>query len=93
MNFIVAEIASHLNKKIPNLAVSVSLLKKMFQTNAKTVGLNKVAKLAETIEKWISEDVFSGEKIAEKYNFRAEMPISEALRRQVEAYQAKKNRR
>ena len=90
MSFIVSEIAEVLGKKIPKLSVSVPLLEKIFRANAKTAKLGKITKLSETVEKWISEDIFSGEKIAEVYGFRAATTVSEAIRREVEAYKVKK---
>ena len=93
MNFIVAEIASALEKKVPKLKVPKQILSKIFETNAKTVKLRKVSNLSATVEKWLSEDIFSGEKIAEVYNFRAETLISEAIRRQVTYYKEQKNRK
>ncbi len=86
MNFVVSEIAKNLHRKIPKLAISVPVLKKIFRVNAKTAKIEKISNLAETVEKWVSDDVFSGEKIAETYGFRAETPIAEAIRRQVEFY-------
>lgn len=91
MNFIVSEIAKHLNRKIPKLKISVPFLQKVFRANEKIFRTGKISTLAETVEKWISEDVFSGEKIAEIYGFRAETLISEGLRRQVLAYRKTKN--
>lgn len=89
MNFVVSEIAKNLNRKIPSIKVPVKLLKNIFEANLKTLKSKKISKLSETVEKWMSEDVFSGRKFAEVYNFRAQTPISEAIRRQVKTYRAK----
>ena len=87
MKFIVSEIAKNLNRKIPNLKIPVPLLEKVFRANQKTLKAGKISRLAETVEKWISEDVFSGEKIAGVYGFRAETSVSEGLRRQISEFQ------
>ena len=59
------------------------------KVNKKTINISKIEKLRSTVDKWISEDVFSSEKIFKEYGFRAETGIAEALRRQVEYYKEK----
>ena len=89
INFVVAEIAKNLNRKISGIKVPIKLLKNIFEANLKTLRSKKISKLSETVEKWMSEDVFSGDKFAEIYSFRPQTPICEAIRRQVKAYRAK----
>lgn len=89
MNFIVSEIEKTLQKKVPKFKISVPMLEKIFEANNKTINIGKINNLRSTIEKWISEDGFSGKKILKKYGFRAETNIAEALRRQVEYYKEK----
>lgn len=86
MREIVSEIALGLNKKISKISIPATFLGKIFQLNSKFFRIKKLSKLSETTEKWLSDDMFSGEKIAGKYGFRAETSISEAIQRQVEAY-------
>lgn len=90
MKDVVSEIETALNKKVPGIHLPVSLLKKGFKINSKIFRVKKISKLSETIDKWLSEDVFSSDKIASAYGFRAETPISEAIRRQVKAYKNRK---
>lgn len=89
MIFIVSEIEKSLQKKVPKFKISVPMLKKIFEVNNKSINLGKINKVRSTIDKWISEDVFSGEKIFKEYGFRAETAIAEALKRQVEHYKEK----
>lgn len=86
MNYIVSEIEKSLQKKTPKFKISVSMLEKIFEVNKKTINISKIEKLRSTVDKWISEDVFSSQKIFKEYGFRAETKIAEALRRQVEYY-------
>lgn len=86
MNFIVSEIAKNLNRKIPPFGVSQRLLKIIFGVNNKGLQIGKISNLQETIRKWISDDVFSGEMIREKYGFQTEIEVSEAIRRQAQFY-------
>jgi nucleoside-diphosphate-sugar epimerase len=90
MKEIVSEIAAGLNKKVPPINLPFKFLEKIFRLNSKVFRLKRVFKLSETTQKWLSEDVFSSEKIASEYGFRAETPISEAIRRQVKAYKNRK---
>ena len=59
------------------------------RTGFKTKFLEKYEK---TFEKWLSNDIFSGAKFNEKFNFSSETTIAEALARQVNYYLKEKNR-
>jgi nucleoside-diphosphate-sugar epimerase len=90
MKQIVGQIASQLKKRIPKFSISAVTLKKLFRLNAWYFRFKKIEKLSETVEKWLSEEVFSGEKIKEEYGFRAETSIVEAIGRQAEFYKNQK---
>ena len=90
MQEIVSVIAKTLDRKIPKLFFPVSWLRAIFLFNAKTFRVKKIKRISETLEKWISNDVFSGERLAEVYGFRAETSVEEGLRRQVLAYREQK---
>jgi nucleoside-diphosphate-sugar epimerase len=93
MKEIVSEIALRLDRKIPKIHIPVRLLQKIFLINTKLFRIEKILGQSATIEKWLSDDIFSGDKIASEYGFRAETPISEAIRRQVEVYKNRKNQK
>ena len=93
MQEIVSEIAKNLEKKVPGIYVPKNFLQKNLRLSAKIFPVRKLRKLSETIEKWLSDDIFSGEKIALEYGFRAQTPVSEAIQRQVETYQRKKSQK
>lgn len=90
MNEIVGQIESRLKRKIPKFSIPEKFTKVLFQTNAKIFRRKKIENWSLTIEKWLSEEVFSGEKIKRQYGFRAVVPAVEAVSREVEFY---KNRR
>lgn len=90
MKTVVGEIADRLGKNIPRLAISSRLLKRIFLLNSKTFKIKKLENFAATVEKWLSDDVFSGEKFKQGYGFQAETTISEAIKRQVEKFQKQK---
>jgi GlcNAc-P-P-Und epimerase len=86
MKEIVSSIAASLNKKVSRITIPIAIFDKIFSANSKIFRSKRLFKLSETVEKWLSSDVFSGKKIADEYGFRAETPISEALCRQVKFY-------
>lgn len=90
MKQVVSEISRNLGKPISGVRISPRLLNKIFSLNSKLFKIKKLDKLAATVEKWLSDDVFSGEKFSRVYGFQAETPIGEALRRQVEDYQKRR---
>lgn len=86
MNQIVGQIAISLKKRISKFSIPAAAFEKMFRLNAVFFRFNKIRRLSETIEKWLSEEVFSGEKIKEEYGFCAETTIEQAISRQAEFY-------
>ena len=86
MSEIVSEIHKHLRKKNPRIHVSPVILKPFFLLNRKTFKIGRINKLFGTVNKWLSDDVFSGDKIKQQYGFEANTPVREAIRREVESY-------
>jgi nucleoside-diphosphate-sugar epimerase len=70
MQTIVETISDELKVKIPQLYVSQFLA-------------NLIAKFSGTIKKWLSDDVFSGDKINVELGFQPQTDIKESLRREV----------
>lgn len=85
MQFIVSEISRNLKKQVPKIKIPVSVLEKIFRLNKKTGNIKKIVKTEKLVKKWISDDIFSSEKIEKTYGFKPRTSISEALRRQVSA--------
>ena len=79
-----------LKKRIPKISISPQLLEKFFLINEKTLKIKKIKKISQTVEKWLSDDVYSADKFAREYNFRPETSISEALEKQIGWYQKQK---
>lgn len=93
MREIVETIAQNLGKKIPRLSLPPGLLK----TALKTAGVLPVAGrrargLAESLKKWQSDDVLSGEKIRRELNFQPEISLAEGIKKEVEWYLSSKNK-
>jgi len=90
MTDLVGEIAKHLDKQILKISIPPKILRLFFQLNAKLFGLKKVQKLSETVEKWLSDDIYSAKKIKQVYGFQPKFSIAEAIIRQVDRYNADK---
>lgn len=86
MKDFVLEIEKNLNRKILPIFVPANLLKSVFYLNLKTFNLTKANKIGEIVEKWLSDDIYSAEKIERDYNFKAQTPIREAIKRQVKHF-------
>jgi hypothetical protein len=48
--------------------------------------LRGIARLSQTVEKWLSEEIYTAAKIKREYGFEAQTSIAEAIKRQVEFY-------
>ena len=84
---IVSEISSELGIKNPSVGISEAFPQLILELNRKTFKIKRLENLAETLDKWLADDVFSGEKIRRRYGFEAQTTVTEAIRREVESYQ------
>jgi len=90
MKEFVGKIAARLKRKILPIGASPSVLTFIFQMNSKLFGIKKIEKLSQTVEKWLSDDIYSAEKIKVKYNFTPETSIEKAIERQIAWYKQNK---
>lgn len=90
MKEIVEEIHRRLGRKIPRFSISPNILDKLFRANRKTLNARRINKLSETVQKWLADDVFSGEKFHKTCDFQTATPIKEAIGREVEIYRREK---
>ncbi len=93
MKEFVGEIEKQLDKKVPKFCIPPGILRKIFLINAKILGIRKVDKVSDTMKKWLSDDIYSAEKIKQKYNFEPQTSMAEAIKRQVRWYLDRKNRK
>ncbi len=92
MKEFVGEIEKNLDKNVPKFYIPSGILQKMFSINKKIIGIAKINKLSETVEKWLSDDIYSAQKIKEKYDFEPPTSMSEAIEKQVKCYLDGKNK-
>jgi len=93
MREIVTTIARDLNKRTPRLKIPDKLVRGFFRVNKSGFSIEYLKKFEKTFEKWLSDDVFSGKKFNEKYNFKPETTVYEALSKQVNYYLSQKNKK
>jgi UDP-glucose 4-epimerase len=86
MKEVVKAISKALNKKTPRIKISEELIRAVFNLNKMGISIEYIRKFENTFEKWLSDDIFSGKRLYEKYNFKPQTPISEGLARQVEYF-------
>ena len=86
MKDFVKNISTILNKRILPLNIPADLLRSIFRLNDRFLKLTKVNKLSETIEKWLSDDVYAADKITERYRFEPQTSIPEAIEKQIHYY-------
>ncbi|MGI8787288.1 MAG: NAD-dependent epimerase/dehydratase family protein [Pyrinomonadaceae bacterium] len=91
MRDFVDEIAVGLNKKIYGFSVPLKLPEVFFGLNRKFFGIKKIDKIEDTIEKWLSADIYKADKIARTYDFTPETSIKEAIKKQCEWYKKVKS--
>lgn len=84
-------IAESLGRKIPPVKIPPFILRLFFRLNWKIAGIKKIDNSAWIIEKWLSNDVYSTDKIAAAYNFQPETSVFDAVKRQVARYESEKD--
>lgn len=93
MKDFVNEISRRLGKKTPPVAIPPTLLRFIFGINSKTLNIKKIRRIAGTIEKWLSDDVYSGEKLFRQYEFKPQTSIVEGLIKQIDSYKSEKRKK
>ncbi|HEY0461402.1 MAG TPA: NAD-dependent epimerase/dehydratase family protein [Pyrinomonadaceae bacterium] len=86
MREIVRAISSALSKKTPRLKIPEKILRGFFRAGQTGISIGFLKKLEKTLERWLSDDIFSGRKFYEKFRYKPETPVPEALKKQAEYY-------
>lgn len=86
MKEIVFAVAENLHLKIPRIKIPEALVRDFFRLSAATRSFAYLRNLEKTVEKWLSDDIFSGKKFNDHFNFKPETSISDALAKQVDHY-------
>lgn len=86
MKQIVAAITKELKKSVTRFSVPKFIPQTVFTFNSKTLNLGFINKISKTFEKFLSDDIYSGDKIKKAYGFAPETPVEIALHRQCRWY-------
>ncbi len=86
MSEVVDAISESLGKKTLPFKIPENLVRTVFRVKRAGLFKERFERYERTFEKWLADDVFSGKKFNEAFNFKPETPISEALARQVKYY-------
>lgn len=86
MRYIVEKISESLTKKSPKFFIPLKLIYPPLNFFAKVFPSERLKSLKETLKKWTTNEIFSNEKIKQKYFFAPETSISEAIEREVICY-------
>lgn len=88
MRQIVEEIARLLERKIPTVSINERLAAAALKRAERLTGWLKFKQLSETVDKWISEENFSGEKLRNDLKFVPQTAVLEAVARETNFYKA-----
>lgn len=82
MREIVDEISKHLSRKPPGIQIPAAPLISFLRY----IPGGRAMRLLKTIEKWLSCDIYSGEKLRRQYEFTASPDLRDAIGREVACY-------
>jgi nucleoside-diphosphate-sugar epimerase len=91
MTKLVNTISATLGKRVPRIRIPGALPRSILSLNSKTLKLQRLEKLSQTLEKWLCEDLFIAEKIDERYGFRPAVSIEDAVRMQCRWFLERRN--
>lgn len=86
MSEIVGKIAACLERQIPEFHISAELVQNLLGLS-KFLNSKKIERAAEKLQKWLTDDVYSAERIYRKYGFKPETDVLDALGREVAWYE------
>jgi nucleoside-diphosphate-sugar epimerase len=83
---LVSEISQHLGKDLPRVRVPRFLAMAGLYVSYPLSQFPLVASRRRSLETWLSDSVFSGDRFRQECGFKPETDISEGIKREVEAY-------
>jgi nucleoside-diphosphate-sugar epimerase len=93
MREIVERVAESLNRKRPGKTIPAKFLAAAFQLNKSIFGLKKIEGISKNLEKWLADEIYSGQKLTETYNFKPRTTVAEAIDREVKHFLALKKKK
>ena len=92
MKEIVEIICETLEKGVSGISINEKILTPLFAFNSHLVKSKKIEKVERTIEKWTADDVYSNQKLKNKYGFEPKIKVKEAIIREIKWYLTQKNK-
>jgi nucleoside-diphosphate-sugar epimerase len=92
MKEVVGTIYAALGKKAPRFYIPEGFVRGLLKANKRFFSVGRLTNFERTFGKWVSNDIFAGGKFNEKFGFRIETEVSEALVGQVMDYRLQKNK-
>lgn len=86
MSEIVGVIEQALGKKALPGHIPSGLLRAGFAVSRNTVGIAKLEKISNTVEKWLSDEIFPAEAIKRELGFETTTPVIQAIKLETEHY-------
>lgn len=90
MKDIVSEISKHLDRRIFPYSIPVGIPLGVLRFLHTQTGIDGFGRVANSLQKWISNDVYSADKLFASYGFQPKVSVAEALRREVAWYSERK---
>jgi nucleoside-diphosphate-sugar epimerase len=91
MEEIVRAIYRGMGKKMPEFHISSGVVKSVLRAG-EYIGLTKFDEMSKTLEKWLSNDIYSSRKLKEVHSLEAKTDVREAIMREVIWYLADKEK-
>ena len=79
---IVSAIKTSLNVSVPPFEIPAGLFTNLLKLN-KLLKLEKIGNFSKSVNRWLANDAYSGDKIYKEYNFKTSLNALEALRKEV----------
>ena len=92
MKQIVAVIEEALGRHVPRTHIPAWPARWAFGVNDATLRLGAVARISQTFERWLSDDIYSAERLKREIGFTPATPMADAIRDQCRWYAASKER-
>ena len=86
MERLVGLISEFVERPVPEIVIPPWLPQIFFRFNSVTMKLNSVDRLARTVEKWLSDDIYVADKFKRDYGFEPRRSINKAIEEQCQWY-------
>lgn len=90
MRELVSIISRSLDKKVPAFSIPEFVPRFFINSNEKIIRSNRIGKVLKIFDNWLSDNIYSADKIKAEYGFEAKTSIADAVTKQCEWYSKQK---